>query len=85
MNWEDPLIPTLFQSSDTIGNTGLEFSSFDCAFPTVNFYDKFAFYVTLPFALIIMSFIVHIAIWMFNKNSSLKNSFKVNILDFLRG
>jgi hypothetical protein len=33
LNWQEPLIPNLFQSSDAVSNTGLEYSSFDCAFP----------------------------------------------------
>jgi hypothetical protein len=40
MPWHE-VMGTFYQSSDTASNSGIDFISFDCAYPDVDYYQKF--------------------------------------------
>jgi hypothetical protein len=63
---------TFYSTADSTSNTGIDFVSFSCAFPDVTYYDKFIFYMLLPWLLIIINSALHAIIFIIS-NDSLKH------------
>lgn len=65
--WSDSM-GSYFETMDTVSNAGIDFISFDCAFPGVNYYAKFLFYMILPFIVVFAAILVHACIYFINRD-----------------